>query len=214
MGGAALEFGTSKPVTALRDWFSLAFSARAISEVILKLAMKIQLLKWIMNILEVILETSIICHEGFSTVGHDPPCIPRPVVTLQPDSVTLQAPPGHSTAWHWGTHGTLDSYCMGLRSCLSALCLMAFQEWEGMSEPSSVVTEFNSATASSGVCKGAAITPGVPGRLQLQSICSEGLTTSWPLPNHFPGTPEMTFSFETLSNFSLVLQALVAWQAR
>ena len=37
-----------------------------------------------------------------------------------------------------------------------------------MSEPSSVVTEFiNSAMASSGVCKGAAITPGVPGRLQL-----------------------------------------------
>lgn len=185
MGGADLEFGTSKPVTALRDWFSLAFSATAISEVILKLAMKIQLLKRTMNILEVIFETSIICHEGFSTVGHDPPYIPRSLVTLQPDGVTLQAPPGHSTVWHWATHGTLDSYCTGLRSWLSALCLMAFQEWEGVSEPSSVVTEFiNSAMASSGVCKGAAITPGVPGRLQLQSICSEGLTTSWPLPRH------------------------------
>lgn len=32
-------------------------------------------------LLEVIFETTLICREGFSTAGHDPPCIPGPLVT-------------------------------------------------------------------------------------------------------------------------------------
>ena len=50
------------------------------------------------------METGITCHEAFSAAGRDPPCTPGPLITLQPDSIARQTPPGHSTVWYWATH--------------------------------------------------------------------------------------------------------------
>ena len=184
MGGAALEFGTSKPVTALRGWFSLVSSATAILEVILKLAMKIQLLKRTMNILEVIwklayLPWSFLCSRTWPTLH------PR---AFDHPSAWQHRTPGPARPQHSLVLGDAQNSWFswrGPKKLTPCAVLHGFSEWAGVSEPSSVVIEFiNSATASGGVCKGAAITPGVPGRPQLQSICSEVLTISWPLPRH------------------------------
>lgn len=92
MDGASLEFGMSKPVTALRLISSGLFCHSSLRSDI-ETSYENPTTETNMNILEVIFETTLICREGFSTARHDPPCIPGPLVILQPDGVTLQAPP-------------------------------------------------------------------------------------------------------------------------
>ena len=81
------------------------------------------------------METGITCREAFSAAERDPPCTPGPLITLQPDSIARQAPPGHSTVWYWATHRTRDSYGAGLRSWLPALCFTAFQSGQVYQSP-------------------------------------------------------------------------------
>lgn len=188
MDGAALEFGMSKPVTALRLISSGLFCHSNLRSDI-ETSYENPTTETNYEYLRGDIWNYLICREGF-TAGHDPPASQGLWSLLQPD-VSHSRPRQTQHSMALGDHRTLWFLSHGPEKLTLCSVPQGFREWVGVSEPSSVVTELPQRNSVQWRCKGAAITPGVPGRLQLQSICSEGLdhflTTSqapqrWPFP--------------------------------